>query len=267
MKRFGLGLALAASLLFVVPLTVGGCNISCACTTTPDPNWTPPPKTTQDAVTAVAKFAAGTSGTEPTGLEAVLANQYSDHPIFEVSGPTVDGVADGKTGVVLEWLLVASLPDSTDVAISDGQAEATATSFIRERNIDTTGLTATSTLRPGGATSEYVVTWVGPVANSPGFSVFINPSTGAAFAFADQRFGVQMVPPSIGAAAAGRLAIATVSTPGEVVLSTDFQFNYEAPTWEVQLATPSATASAEPEHWADVSVDAVTGTVTVSKSV
>jgi hypothetical protein len=265
MKRFSLGFIGAALLLLLLPLTLSSCIIACGCSGPPT-GWTPSPNTPQVAVAAFAQFAAGTGSPQPSGLEALLMNQGSDHPLFEVSGPYVDGVADAHTAVVLEWLAVDSLPNSTDVTVTAGQAEATATSFIGERDEDTTGLTATTTLRPGVATSEYVVTWVGPVASDPGFSVFINPSTGAAFAFADQRFGVQLVPPSIGGAAAGKLAVAKVAAPGDVVVSASLQFSFDDPTWDVQLAEPGATTSAPPEHGADVSVDAVTGAVTVSKT-
>ena len=81
MRRFVARLAAVALLLGLLPLTAGACDISCACASTPDPNWTPPPVSAQDAATATAKFAAGSTGTQPGGLVAELSYASSDrHP-------------------------------------------------------------------------------------------------------------------------------------------------------------------------------------------
>jgi hypothetical protein len=57
MKRFGLGLVMWALLLLLLPFSVGGCNISCACSVTPDPRWTTTPIGTGEAAMSGAKFA------------------------------------------------------------------------------------------------------------------------------------------------------------------------------------------------------------------
>ena len=54
--------------------------------------------------------------------------------------------------------------------------------------------------------------------------------------------------------------------PGQVVTSADFRFDLEHPYWDVSVEVPNPTASAAPEHGAFVSVDAVSGVVTVGKS-
>jgi hypothetical protein len=265
MRRFGARLAAVALLLGLLPLTAGACNISCACASTPDPNWTPAPVSAQEAVAAAAKFAAGTTGAQPSSLQASLGNAGQDHPLYTVSGPTVGAVVDAQGGLVLEFVQVDALPDSNEVAVSSADALARATAFLGDRWRDTGILVPTTTLQ-SGATSAYIVTWADQSGGAGQISVSINPSSGTVFAFVDQRFGVQFVPPSIGAAAAGRLALAAVSTPGEVVVSTDFQFWFDSATWSVTLATPGSSASAAPEHGAMVDVDAVTGTVTVAKN-
>lgn len=261
MRHFSLGMLGAALLLLLLPLALSSCFPVCGCLPPPGSNWTLPPATAEEAVAAVAKLAVA-SRTEQTSLRAVPADAGTGQPVFVVTGPTFDGVVDTQTGVVLEWLAVGSLPDSKDAAVSADQAQSTATSFLGTADRDTTDLTVATTLRPGSATSAYVVTWTTPGATE-GMSVYINPSTGVAFAFVDPRFGIQPTPPTIGAAAAGKVAIAAVSTPGEVVTSTAFHFGLGNPTWEVTLAVPNATPSALPVHGASVSVDAVTGTATI----
>lgn len=267
MRRFGAGLAALVLLLGLLPLTLSSCYITCGCASTPDPNWTPPPVSAAEAVAAAAKFAAGSTETQPSGLEATLTSASADskHALYAVQGPTVGAVVDAHGGLVLEYVQIDAIPDSNDVTISSAEAEARTTSFLSDRGWVTGILVATTTLR-SGATSVYEVTWAAQSGGAGQISVSVNPSSGTPFAFVDERSGVQLVPPSIGATAAGRLALAAVSTPGDVVLSTDFRFDLAHPYWDINLATPSATATAAPEHGASVSVDAVTGAVTVGKS-
>jgi hypothetical protein len=267
MRRLGARLAAVALLLGLLPLTAGACNISCACTTPPThpPGWTPPPVSTNEAVVAAAAFAAGTTGAHPSGLQASPTYSSEGHPAYTVVSPTVDAVVEAQTGLVVEFVLMDALPDSSDVAISSADALARATAFLGDRSRDTGILVATTTLQ-GGATSAYIVTWADQSGGAGQISVSVNPSSGTVFAFVDQRFGVQFVPPSIGAAAAGRLALAAVSMPGALVLAKDFDFGLGDATWQVSLGVPSTTESDVYVHGAAVEVDAVTGAVTIEKS-
>lgn len=267
MTRFGVGRrCAAAALLALLPLTLNSCIIACGCGVTPDPNWTQPPVTAQEAAVFAATFAGGNTTEQPTDLVASLIYSDQDHPLFDVSNANVETVVDAHSGLVLEWIRVDSLPNSTDAVVSSAAAQTAAESFMSDRDRYTGELTPTTALRPGVAASAYVVTWAGQGFDAPGQSVSVNPSTGAPFAFVDERYGVRLVPPVLGAEAAGRLALAAVATPGLSVQSTDFVFGLENPSWQVNLVGPSATASAEPEHGAYVSVDAVTGAATVGKS-
>ncbi len=265
MRRFGARLAGMALMLGLLPFTVSGCNVTCACASTPDPNWTPPPVSAQEAAAAAAKFAAGSTGAQPSGLVASLSYSGQDHPLYAVLGPTVGAVVDAHSGLVLGFVQVDALPESSEVAISSAVAQARATSFLSDRGYDTGALVATTTLR-NGASSAYVATWAAQGSGVEQISVSVDPSNGTPFAFVDQRFGVRLVPPSIGAATAARLALASISTPGERVLANDFSFGFDDSTWGVSLGVPSATASDVYEHGAFVEVDAVTGVVTVRKS-
>jgi len=56
MRRVALTLV-GAMLLALLPVSVGGCNITCGCASTPDPNWTPPPITAEEAAVYAAKAA------------------------------------------------------------------------------------------------------------------------------------------------------------------------------------------------------------------
>jgi hypothetical protein len=265
MRRFGVRLAALAFLLGLLPITVSGCNITCACASTPDPNWTPPPVSAQEAQVAAAKFAAGSTGAQPSGLVASLGYSSQDHPLYSVLGPTVGAVVDAHSGLVLEFVQVDALPESSEVSISSAVAQARATSFLSDRGRDMGVLVATTTLR-SGTTSAYVVTWAAQGSGVEQISVSVDPYSGTPFAFVDQRFGVRPVPPSIGAATAARLALAAISAPGELVFANDFSFGFDDSTWGVSLGVPSATASDAYEHGAFVDVDAVTGVVTVRKS-
>lgn len=255
--------------LLLLPLTVSGCSVTCACASTPDPSWTPPPMTAQEATAAVAKFASGRTGELPSGLEASLSYSRTDsgrnHPLYMVNGPTVGAAIDAQSGTVIVLVLVDSLPNSNDVLVASDKAQAAAASFLSDRGRDTTGRVATTELRAGGATSVYLVSWVGRGSDAAGLSASVNPSSGKPFGFIDGPSEIQMVMPTIGAHAAGKLALVAVSTPGQVVVSADFRFDLEHPSWDISLALPHPTASAAPEHGAFVSVDAVSGATTVAK--
>jgi hypothetical protein len=253
----------------LLPMTVSGCGITCACAITPDPNWTPPPVTAQDSEAAVAKFATG-AGFDATGLVASLDFSTPDHPVYEVSGDNAAGVVDGHSALVLEFVVTGDLPNTKDVTVSADAALTAATALLKATGRYAEGLSSTTTLQDGTATSVYVVTWSGQGFDAPGISVSVNPSSGKAFAFADLRWSVPLVVPAIGAAAAGRLAIAAAPTSGLTVQSAELQFGSGAASWTVTLGAPGtsgATASASAsDHGAIVNVDAVSGAVTVAKS-
>jgi len=183
----------------------------------------------------------GSTGTQPGDLAAYMgyASEDPKRPLFAVHGSSVDAIVDAIGDMVIEYVQVDAIPDSPDVAITSADAQAQATSFLSDRDRDTGILLATTTLQSGAA-SAYVVTWADKSGGAGQISVWVNPSTGTPYAFADQRFGVQFVPPSISAAEAGRLALATVSAPGEVVLSADLQLGFDSATWSVALGTPGA---------------------------
>jgi hypothetical protein len=75
-------------------------------------------------------------------------------------------------------------------------------------------MAATVATHSAGGASAYVVSWTAPAWDPAGMSVLVDPSSGAVFAFVDQRFGVPIAAPTIGAAAATTLAKGSIATPG-----------------------------------------------------
>jgi hypothetical protein len=258
-------LLVGVAILTLLPLTVSGCWVACGCLLTPDPNWTAAPLNAQEAASAAAKFGAGT-GTLPTDLVASLVYTSDAHPYYVVSGPTSRGVVDARGGLVLEWVVVDSLPDSSDVVVSTPDAQNRAATYLSDRGWSTDSMNPATTLRPGGGVTTYVVTWAGQGFDAPGMSVLVNPSSGTVFAFVDEREGVQLTAPSIGAAEAGKLALAASPTAGLVVLSTNLQFDLGQPSWTVSLGSADTIGSAPPTHGAVLTVDAVTGATTVGET-
>ena len=262
MRHFRFGLIGAAVLLVLLPLVLGSCNISCACLTTPDPNWTPLPISPTEAANTAAKFDAGKGDFNVDDYATSSTYMVQGKTIFNVSKQrAVFEVVDAYGALVLEWVAISQLPNSADVSATADQVQATAITFVGDRGWDLDGLTAATTLKSVGLTSAYEVTWTDVTGTATGMSVWVNASTGDPFAFTYQRLEVQLAAPVIGATAAGKLAVALVSTSGEAVTSADFTFDLEHPTWTVHLAVPGA-AGASSTHGADVSVNAATGAAT-----
>jgi hypothetical protein len=267
MRRVSVGALGAVLLMVLLPLTLSSCWIACGCVSTPDPNWTPLPESATDAQAGVAKFAAGRTGVTPEGLTTTAITSGQAKALFRVEGPTVtDAVVDAYSGMVIEWFDLGRLPESAVGEVSSDQAQTTATTFIGDRGRYLDGLKVTTTLRQTGSTSAYVVTWLSYSPGAQGMSVFVNGSSGEPFAFVDEQFNVVLVPPVIGAGAAGRLAVAAVSTPGEAVASTEFKFDLENPSWTVHLAVPGSGAGASSTQAVDVTVNAATGVAKVGSS-
>jgi hypothetical protein len=264
MRRFAIRLAAIALLLGLMPFTLGGCGITCACVAPADPNWTPPPMSDADARQAVVKFATAEGGASPAGLTSALDLAGQDRPIYTVVGETVAGIIDANTGLLLEFVQLDALPHSADTTVSATAAQASATRFLSHHDRYSGTLVASTTLQTSKATSAYVVSWA-EKGGAPQLSVWIDPSSGTPFAFADQRHGVAVSPPIVGRGAAVRLAMAAVTTPDLEFAAADLRFDFAHPYWDVGLQS-HVSGDVAPEHGAAVSVDAVTGAVTIGKS-
>jgi hypothetical protein len=115
-RHIGLRLAAAAGLL-AMPLTFTACGYTCGCASTPDPNWTPPPVTAQQAVDDAGKFVQAGSSAQPAGLQASLV-PLGKGLAYVVSSLTVDAVVDAHTATVLEYVLVDAMPSSMSLGTS-----------------------------------------------------------------------------------------------------------------------------------------------------
>jgi hypothetical protein len=265
MKRFGLGLVIWALLLLLLPFSVGGCNISCSCASTPDPNWTPAPIGTGEAAIYGAKVA---------GVPAMTAERIvgpKGRTFYRATAPNAIALVDGDSAEVEEAVLEDRMPDSDTVSISEAQARTAAEAFMARTGTTTDGFTESAQLIRQAGVAVYDVEWtqLGSV-NVPKYEVSVNAATGYVFAFVDLRMLLGLTPPLIGRQKASELALAALGQPDAQVASADFTIDFsagaEASTWTIGLGEAGATASDGSGGSVFVWVDAVTGVATVEKS-
>jgi hypothetical protein len=264
MRRVALTLV-GAMLLALLPVSVGGCNITCGCTSTPGPNWTPPPITSDQAAVYGAKFA---------GVQAMTAQSaggLAGRQFYETTAPNAVALVDAESGMVLEVVLTDRMPNDASVSASVNPQTA-AEGFLARVGLSTEGLTESGQLTQQAGVAAYDVTWKDAVTTAtPKLQVFVNAATGAVFAFVDLRFQPNLTAPIVGRGRATETAIATIGIPDEIVLSADLGADFgsgdaQVWAWSIGLGVPSATQADVYEHSALVSVDAVTGQATIVKS-
>ena len=264
MRRVALTLV-GAMLLALLPVAVGGCNITCGCVSTPDPNWTPPRVTSDEAAVYGAK-AAGVP---------VMTAQLMGGPVgrsfYRADAPGAVALVDAESGMVLEVVLTDQMPSDAAVAASSNPQPA-AEGFLARVGLTTEGFTESGKLVQQAGVAYYDVTWNDPGATAtPKFQVLVNASTGAAFAFVDLRPQLDLTAPIVGRSRATETAIAAIGVPGETVTSADLGLDFgsgdaQVWAWSIGLGVPSATQADVYEHGALVGVDAVTGSATIIKS-
>jgi hypothetical protein len=261
MRRVAL-ILVGAMLLALLPVSVGGCNITCGCTSTPDPNWAPPPVTSDEAAVYGAKFAG-----VPV-MTAQLAGGLAGRPFYEATAANAVALVDAESGMVLEVVLTDRMPDDDAVSITSGDAQTAAEAFVqRNTGLSTEGFTVSVRVMHQAGVAAYEVDWNDPTK----FLALVNASTGAVFEFVDLRTQLNLTAPIVGRARATETAIATIGVPGEMVTSADLGLDYgsgdaQVWAWSIGLGVPSATQADVYEHGALVSVDAVTGQATIVKS-
>lgn len=261
MRRVALILA-GAMLLALVPVSVGGCNITCACASTADPNWTPPPVTSDQAAVYGAK-AAGV----PV-MTAQLLGGPAGRSFYRADAPGAVALVDAESSTVLQVILTDRMPNDAAVAIASSDAQTTAEAFVqRNMGLSTEGFTVSVRVMHQAGVAAYEVDWNDPIK----FLALVDASSGAVFAFVDQRMPMNLTAPIVDRARATETAIAAIGVPGEVVLSADLGTDFGAGdsqrwAWSIGLGVPSATQADVYEHGALVSVDAVTGQATIVKS-
>ena len=261
MKRVALTLA-GAMLLALLPVSVGGCNITCGCSSTPDPNWTPPPITADEAAIYGAK-AAGV----PV-MTAQLAGGLAGRQFYETTAANAVALVDAESGMVLEVVLTDRMPNDDTVSTASSDAQTAAETFVhRNTGLSTEGFTVSVRVMHQAGVAAYEVAWNDPTK----FQVLVNASTGAVFAFVDLRMQLNLTAPIVGRARATETAVAALGVPGETVTSADLTIDFgsgdsQVSSWSIGLGVPSATQADVYEHGALVSVDAVTGQTTIVKS-
>lgn len=261
MRRVALTLA-GAMLVALLPVSVAGCNVTCACTSPPDPNWTAPPIGADEAAIYGAK-AAGV----PV-MTAQLAGALAGRQFYETTAANAVALVDAESGMVLEVVLTDRMPNDDTVSIASGDAQTAAETFVHgNTGLSTEGSTVSVRVMHQAGVAAYEVAWNDPTK----LQAFVDASTGAVFAFVDLRMQLNLTAPFVGRVRATETAIATIGVPGEIVTSADLTIDFgsgdtQGWAWSIGLGVPSATQADVYEHGALVSVDAVTGKATIVKS-
>jgi hypothetical protein len=262
---------LAAGLLVgLVPVSVSGCGMTCACGLPPLPNgWAYP-----DQVTSLVAPVMGSDG-QPTTL--TVLQRGDSHFNNEVRGGSWIALVDCNE--VFEAVFETRMPDTDSLTVNSAGALAAAASYVeaagyvaggdlahyRESThevhqagvalIDVTFSPPDSTPPPDTMTG----TW-------PDLEVLVNGSSGQVFALVDHArawCGRGVAAPVVGKGRAAALAQAAASGPGLAVVSAELQLDLrggpQRAYWEIGLGSAGSSASAATAPTVTVQVDANTG--------
>jgi len=257
MRRFAWLLA-GAVVLSLLPVTVSGCSVTCGCTATADPNWTPQPITAQQAAFYAAKVAGRASGTiDDPSMSAVPISGPNGRDFYQATAADFVALVDSTSGSVVEVVLEDQLPNDAIVSASASDARTAAEAFMqRAGNLE--GLSESAQVVRRAGVAAYEVQWNPAEKDATTFVVWVNPSSGSVFAFIDLRMQLNLTAPIVGRERATALAITALGVPGETVtsaeLAIDFTTGSQSSVWQVGFVSRT------------VRVDAVTGETTVVKS-
>ena len=264
MRSFRLGTLAAALLLLLLPLVVSSCYITCACDSTPDPNWTPPPIGADEAGVYAAKVAGVPS------MTAVEVSGLNGRPFYRATADnTVAFVDAAEGGDVLEVIAIDRMPEAATTEPPTAVAKSAADAFMARTGSSTADLTESSELKTVSGVSAYDFTWTDSLGSAK-FTISVNPSTQAVFAYADLRMQRPLTLPILGQNRATAIAVAARNVPGDQVnsssLTVDFSTGAQVSTWDVSMGVPIADGSQTIEQKFVVRVDASTGATTTVKS-
>jgi hypothetical protein len=255
-------------LAFVLSMAVGVVGLilvagvlmsgACGCTSTPDPNWTPPPVTASEAAGYAAKMAGVPS------MSAGLSGGPDGRSYYVATATDAVAFVDAVSGSVVEVVLEDRMPNDAKVSISGAEALAAAQVFLQQRMSDT-GLVASSRAITVAEVAAYMIT-LSDAGGTAKLEIAVNASTGDVFAYADLRAQINVTLPLVGRTRATELAIAALGVPGETVTSAEQAIDLATSSWDIGLGVPTATQADVFEHGAFIRVDAVTGLATIVKS-
>jgi hypothetical protein len=256
--------ALAILLLAPLPAVLTGCQIdqACACTTPPtlDPNWTPPAVSADQAATYAAKFA------DVPSMEAGLVSPPTGPAYYLATdtGTAAVALVDPSSGSVTRTVRADLMPNDESLSIGDSTARSAAEAFLGRVGLSAEGFSATiETVRVAGV-AAYRVDWHDG-SGLAAFQVLVNGSTAAVFAYADLRAPGGPALPVVGRGRASALAIATFGDPGETVIDAEFAIDGGHWLWQVGMGVPSVSDPEVFERGGYLTVDAVSGEVTIVK--
>jgi hypothetical protein len=143
MKRLGLGIMGGALLMFLLPMTLSSCAITCGCLTTPDPNWTPAPIAPGLAAQDAAKIAGVPS------MTVQLVPGLNGRQFYRATAPDVIAFVDAISGTVLEVVFMETMPGSVAPSVptptdgpTDTDTRRAAEAFMTGRGMPTMGMDA-----------------------------------------------------------------------------------------------------------------------------
>jgi hypothetical protein len=263
MRSFRLGTLAAALLLLLLPLVVSSCYITCACVSTPDPNWTPPP---------ISDIQAGADAAKVAGVPSMTAIEVSGlnaRPFYRATADNTLAFVDAEGGDVLEVIAIDRMPEAATTEPPTAAAKSAADEFMTSTGLSDDMLTESSELNTVSGVSAYDFTWTDSLGSAK-FTISVNPATQAVFAYADLRMQLPLTLPILGQNRATAIAVAARNVPGDQVnsasLTVDFSTGAQVSTWDVSMGVPIVDGSQTIEQKFVVRVDALTGATTIVKS-
>ncbi len=261
MRRPGWMLA-GAVVLSLLPVTVSGCSVTCGCTSTADPNWTPQPytATAQEAAIYAAKMARFVANTtDAPEMTAVPVSGPNGRTFYEATAADTIALVAAADGVVVEVVLEDRAPTDDAISASTSDARTAAEASIERVGLSMEGLSESAQLVRQAGVTAYKVEWKESGGTQTAkFDVWVNASTGSVFVFVDLRMQPNLAAPLVGRERAAALAITALGIPGETVtsaeLAIDFTTGSQSSVWQVGFVSRT------------VRVDAVTGETTIVKS-
>jgi hypothetical protein len=242
MKRLGLGIMGGALLVFLLPMTLSSCAITCGCLSTPDPNWTPAPI----ASGLAAQDAAEIAGVPYMTVQFVPG--LNGRQFYRATAPDVIAFVDAISGTVLEVVFMETMPGSVAPSVptptdgpTDTDARRAAEAFMTGRGMPTNGFPESSVFRTVARVGTYDITWskASNGVSTAFYQVSVNAISATVYAFLDLRMQLPLTVPVVGRARATALATDKMAIDAAQVTSVEFAIDFSSgaqlSTWDLRL--------------------------------
>ena len=216
------------AVLLPVVLLVGGMGLfltvfvhsSCGCATPARPYNGPSPSPWPVSPSQAAAAAKSFTGVDMSAG----AWDSADSLLYELTAAPSYAFVDGRTGRVLEAFSLDKMPASVSTSITPSAAEVAARSYLNAAGVAAVGMTSSVQLADRTSGAYFDVAWK-DAGGISGPEILVNPTTGAAFSFADMGFAPKhgLLMPVVGQAAATSLAQSSTYAAAAQAVSTDFE--------------------------------------------